>query len=227
MLIDHGTFTAYSPARPVEPDPETNPPQTWTAAERLLAERIDAKGLFLRNGAGLDWYAGIADMGPTGRVFAVLREDTVISVSDDPSTLFPVDCRLVETDAAAQPGWRFVDGALADPATIPPSIDDLRAYAAERRWARETGGITVGGIAVPTDDRAKVLLMSAAGTMADGDTAPFVSGSTSAMLTGAQFKALYAALVAHTQDCFARQTAALAAIEAGTATTRTQIDAYY
>ena len=38
----------------------------------------------------------------------------------------------------------------------------LRAYAADKRWRVEVGGITINGVSVPTDDRAKLLLFGAA-----------------------------------------------------------------
>jgi hypothetical protein len=104
--------------------------------------------------------------------------------------------------------------------------DDLKAYAANRRWLTEVGGIEVPGIGqVPTDDRAKMLIMGAAGTLSAEDTASYVSGNTSILLTGTQFRALHAAVVGHVQACFAMQTQVLAAIEAGTITSRAQIDA--
>lgn len=126
----------------------------------------------------------------------------------------------------AQIGWRRQFGDLIDPSpTPPPDTASLKRYAADKRWRVETGGIVIGGIAVPTDDRAKVLLMGAASMMADTDTAPYVAGAVAVTLTGIQFKAFYAALTAHVQAAFAAQTAVLGAIDAGTITTFGQIDA--
>ena len=101
----------------------------------------------------------------------------------------------------------------------------LTAYLAEKRWNVETGSITVNGLPVPTDDRAKLLLLGASTSMADEDTAPFVTSAGAVSLTGAQFKALYAAITAHVQACFAVQQSALAAIGNGSITTPAQIDA--
>lgn len=145
---------------------------------------------------------------------------------------------LLELGASRVEEVRDGDGALTGYAVSPP-VDlagypaalaaargrRLAAYAADKRWRVETGGIVVGDVAVPTDDRAKVLLMGAASMMADADTAPYVSGAVSVTLTGAQFKALYAALTAHVQAAFATQTAVLAGIAAGTITTTAEIDA--
>lgn len=107
----------------------------------------------------------------------------------------------------------------------PASADDLKAFAADKRWRVETGGIVRMGLTVPTDDRAKLLLLGASSEMADEDTAPFNVGTASVVINGAQFKALYGAVVAHVQACMARQTEIMAAIDAGTITTTAQIEA--
>src|SRR4051812_22845361 len=67
------------------------------------------------------------------------------------------------------------DGMTApDPAPAPPAVD-LRAYASSKRWEVEIRGITVQGLSVPTDDRAKLLILGAAQTLGDSDEAPFVN----------------------------------------------------
>lgn len=38
---------------------------------------------------------------------------------------------------------------------------DLPAYATQKRWERETGGINVGGAVIATDDRSKVMISGA------------------------------------------------------------------
>jgi hypothetical protein len=119
----------------------------------------------------------------------------------------------------------LAEGGVIGPYVEPaPTKDELMAHAAEIRWQRETGGITVNGIPVPTDDRAKLLIKGAADDMADADTANYISGSTSVPLTGAQFKALNSAVIAHVAACFAVQAAVMADIEAGTITTKAEIE---
>lgn len=102
----------------------------------------------------------------------------------------------------------------------------LLAYAANKRWSIEVGGMSFAGMNVPTDDRAKLLLMGAAGSMADTDTASFIVGSTAVNLTGAQFKAIYAAIVNRVQVLFAKQTLVIEDINNGIITTTNQIDAF-
>jgi hypothetical protein len=116
-------------------------------------------------------------------------------------------------------------GGVIEPYVEPDATkDELKTYAADVRWKKETGGTTVGGIPIPTDDRAKVLLLGAATSMAPTDTAKFIVGNTSVDLTGAQFAALYAGLVAHVQSCFETQGAVMTEIDAGTITTTAEID---
>ena len=122
-------------------------------------------------------------------------------------------------DASSQDIADTIDRALSSYAGVPPTpspdvpltpeaqIAALKAYAAAKRYSIEQGGISVGGLSVPTTDRAKLLIFGAASTLADDASADFVVGSTVTPLTGAQFKALHAAIVAHVQGCFAAQAA--------------------
>lgn len=114
---------------------------------------------------------------------------------------------------------------IAASAPLPLTANDLKAYAADKRWRVETGGIVRMGLTVPTDDRAKLLLLGASSGMGDDETAPFNVGTGSVVINGAQFKALYAAVFAHVQACMARQTEIMAVIDAGTITTTAQIEA--
>lgn len=272
MLIDHGTFTQYTPAtptipaaptspatpeRPAHPGVEATPEQiaahqaalgawnaanqtalhawnaardAWrdsTAADRRLTAQIEADSLFCRNAADVDWYA-IAHATPAaGRHFALIRNGVAVAVDPDPSRLWPLEMQVVEVDFAPQPGWRLVNGDLVDPATIAPTKSELAAYAGEVAWRTEIAGKTILGIPVKWDERSKVLLMGAAGTLADEATAPYVSGSLVVQLTGAQFKSIYAAMVAHTQACFVKRAEVLGQIEAETITTKAQVDAAF
>lgn len=97
----------------------------------------------------------------------------------------------------------------------------LVAYALDKRWRVETGGLTLGGVRVQTDDRAKLLLLGAAQSMADGSSAPLMIGGVNyGSKTKVEFQAINAAVVAHVQATFPR----LAAIESGEITTTAQIE---
>lgn len=130
------------------------------------------------------------------------------------------------------------DAALAQVADLQAHVEALRnpptpamtlpEYAAKARWEKEVGGIMVSGIPVPTDDRAKLLILGAAQTLEDADEAPFIAGGVNyGMLTGAQFRGLSQAIVAHVQATFATLATVLAGIAAETITTRAEVDAAF
>tara|TARA_R110000868_G_scaffold270726_2_gene530172 strand:+ start:10422 stop:10934 length:513 start_codon:yes stop_codon:yes gene_type:complete len=119
----------------------------------------------------------------------------------------------------------LAEGGTIDPYVAPiPTKSDLIAYAADKRWQVETGGISVYGIPIPTDDRAKLLIKGKADDMADADAAPYVLSSVNAMLTGLQFKAINSAVIAHVTACFGIQSSVMAEIDSDTITTKSQID---
>lgn len=104
----------------------------------------------------------------------------------------------------------------------------LSAYASDKRWRKEIGGFNFNGITVPTDDRAKLLLMGAAGGMEDGSSAPLIVGGVNyGTMTKAQFQAINSALTDHVQATFPLLAGAISAINAGTITTVEQIDEHF
>ena len=101
----------------------------------------------------------------------------------------------------------------------------LIAWALDRRWRKEVGGVTVNGILVPTDDRAKLLLLGAAQSMADGSSAPLVvAGVNYGLMSKAQFQAINDAVVAHVQATFPVLASVIAGINDGTITSTTEIE---
>lgn len=111
------------------------------------------------------------------------------------------------------------------------TIAALKAYAALKRWKVETGGVAVEiapgvSVSVPTDDRAKLLILGAAQTLAPEAVSPLVIGGVVyGTLTGAHFQALNSAVVAHVQATFPVLAGVLSAIDAGQITTTAGIDA--
>lgn len=102
----------------------------------------------------------------------------------------------------------------------------LKLYTANKRWTIETGGMNFNGINIPTDDRAKLLLMGAANFLGDSDTAPFVVSGQAVNLTGAQFKAIYDAMVSRVQSLFREQADIGSKIDDGTFTSIEEINQY-
>ena len=127
-----------------------------------------------------------------------------------------------------QPGIATEQVGATDPqlmAFLNPPVD-LMAYAALKRWQVETRGTMFNGILVPTDDRAKLLLLGASSGMADGSSAPLIVGNINyGMMTKAQFQAASSAVIAHVQATFPVLASAISGINASTITTTAQIDA--
>lgn len=133
----------------------------------------------------------------------------------------------------AEEGWTSDDGYLLVAWTPPepePEPVDLVAYAAEKRWQRETGGFPFGGFHIATDDRSKLMLIGARAA-ADAN----IEFTTSWKMPGGIFVALNAptilaisdAVLAHVAACFAIEEQVLTAIAAGTITTPAEIDAAF
>ncbi|HRD79047.1 MAG TPA: DUF4376 domain-containing protein [Hyphomicrobiaceae bacterium] len=102
----------------------------------------------------------------------------------------------------------------------------LKAYAADKRWRIEIGGIVVNGAPVPTDDRAKALLTGAAASMTSTETTKVKVGGAFVDMTGTQVKALRDAVADHVQACFQAEADVVAEIDAGTITTLAEVDAF-
>lgn len=86
------------------------------------------------------------------------------------------------------------------------TASDLIAYAAAARWRKETGGITVSGIQVATDDRSKQMIMGAriAADADPGFTTPWVAADGSIhTVDAAAVIAISNAVLAHVAACFA------------------------
>lgn len=121
------------------------------------------------------------------------------------------------------------DGAgFTPPPPPPPAPADLLAYAADKRWRVETGGIMVADIPVATDDRSKLLVLGAArlAYASEAFTTPFKAADGSLhTLTAAQVIAISDAGSAHVQATFETFAAVAEQIEAGAITTFAAVDA--
>lgn len=101
-------------------------------------------------------------------------------------------------------------------APVPYPVD-LLALAADLRWRREVGGITVAGLAVATDDRSK-LMLSGARIAAMADPAYATRWKTPAGwvdLDASTIIALSDAVQAHVAACFALEAHVAEQIENG------------
>jgi hypothetical protein len=106
----------------------------------------------------------------------------------------------------------------------------LKAHAASARYNKETGGFAVGGVTYPTD-RETQAKMAAAYALAQGN--PNIAfdwklpNGGFVALTAADVAAVATAVGVFVQQCFGAEASACIDIEAGTITTRAQIDARF
>jgi hypothetical protein len=115
----------------------------------------------------------------------------------------------------------------AEPASTP---DLLKVYAADLKWRKATGGVTVAGHSVASDDNAQSKIANAKTAFDNGTltgTIPFKTLGGFIDADAATVTAIYAALVAHVQASYAAEQAAAAAIDAGTAATFDAVDALF
>lgn len=127
-------------------------------------------------------------------------------------------------------GWVFDGEEFAPRPPPPPTGADLLAYAADARWRREVGGITVSGVPIATDDRSKVMIVGArVAAEADPGWSTIWHGADGQIypINAAAIIAISAAVEAHVNSGFATFAEVKADIEAGTITTRAEIDAAF
>jgi hypothetical protein len=107
---------------------------------------------------------------------------------------------------------------------------DLVAYAADKRWRVEVGGISVDGVPVATDDRSKVMVIGArvaAQASPDWTTVWHGADGQTYPLNAAAMIAISNAVEAHVNATFATFATVKAGIDAGEITTTAAIDAAF
>lgn len=106
----------------------------------------------------------------------------------------------------------------------------LVAYAADKRWQTEVGGIVIGGVPVSTDDRSKIMIMGArVAAAADAGWATVWHGADGQTypLNATQMVAISNAVEAHVNATFATFASVKADIDEGDITTLAEIDAAF
>lgn len=129
---------------------------------------------------------------------------------------------LTEEEYRATAGRQVQADASGLPVLVqaPAQVVDPRVLIAERRYLAETAGITVNGMALPTDRDSQALVTGAAlAAWMDQDYAcQWKTADGFVALAAQQIIALASAMRAHVQACFDREAALLDALAAGTYT---------
>ena len=123
------------------------------------------------------------------------------------------------------------DGTFAAPPEPAPSVAELLAYAAGRRYAVETGGLALNGAVIATDETSQAKIGNAYQLLQATGAArvEFKAQNGFVTLSAEQFKGLAIAVGLHVQACFAVEAEVEAAILASppTVTTRAQVEASF
>lgn len=141
----------------------------------------------------------------------------------------PAGSILVATEEAA-PGWGWDGENFSPPAILPPTKADLASYARDRRWQVEIAGITVGGVAIATDDRSKTMILGARlAAQSDPSWSTIWRGAdgNAYPVNAAAIVAISDAVQAHVNATFVALADVLAAIAAGTTATFAEVDAAF
>ncbi|MDF3056813.1 MAG: hypothetical protein K0R17_1028 [Rariglobus sp.] len=126
---------------------------------------------------------------------------------------------LIGLPAVGEPSVENIEADIiaASQPNLPAIRVRLKASATERRWQVETAGISVGGVQVATDDRAKTLLTGAdrkARRDSGFSTRWKGEDGTWAEVNAATIIAIADAVFEHVNACFAREEELHAAIDA-------------
>lgn len=125
-------------------------------------------------------------------------------------------------------GWTVAEDEWSPPASDPEPAIDLYAYAANKRWRIETGGITVAGMAVATDRESQGLINGAYTYARDTPGVQISFKSPSGFVTMESETAIMVgrAVAEHVQACFAAESAVSTAIATGSFTTVEHIESW-
>jgi hypothetical protein len=167
-------------------------------------------------------------------VYALIDAQGVITnriVLDDPADFAPPDgLSLVAGAEGFAIGGSIVGGAYTPPPAPSAPPVDLTAYAMSARWKKETGGISVGGVPISTDDRSKLMIVGArVAADADANWSTVWQGAdgNAYPLNAVQMVAISNAVQAHVANCFAIFASVAASIDNHSITAPAQIDAAF
>ncbi len=134
---------------------------------------------------------------------------------------------LLSCNHEVMQGWTYDGEEFAAPLAPPITKDDLIAHAADKRYAVETGGIVINGMAIMTDRQSQSLITGAYSYVKENPdiTVRFKTMTGFVELTAPQMANIANTVAAHVQANFATEAVVAAEINAGTTTTFEGIDA--
>ena len=137
--------------------------------------------------------------------------------------------QLVECPAGTLAGAAYDGKAFSARKMLLPSVD-LAAYAANARWSRREGGMTVGGIAIRTDAVTRSELVHFVEMCREKSSFTVdwkMADGTFLTLTQSAATGFMSAIAQFTGSCFAAEKSVLADIASGKITAPAQIDAIF
>ena len=142
MVINHGTFSVYTPAAPVQPEAGTAPAR--------LADRMQHTSLFAKRADGTDWYEFTSALPKLG-TFGLVAGGKVISVSTDPTAFGIHDgATLLHSPNQIIAGWLWDGQTLRPPEAKPLSGDDV-----DKERDRRMATFVFQGVAYDFDDASR------------------------------------------------------------------------
>lgn len=167
-------------------------------------------------------YARIQD----GRVAEIIDLPEGVTVDDAFHPDVAAALQGVSEDVEA--GWTFADGEFTAPVPIEPEPADLAAYAAQRRWEVETGGVEVAGNTVATDRESQALINGAFNLVnAMPQPIQFKAAGGFVTLAPEDVVGIAIAVGQHVQACFAKEAEVLAGIDDGSISSVADVDAAF
>ncbi|WP_271025000.1 DUF4376 domain-containing protein [Rhizobium sp. RCAM05973] len=162
-----------------------------------------------------------------GTVFEIIQfPDGVTPAQALPASL-ATDCYPCANDVGQ--GWTYSKGNFAAPIPAVPSVADLTAYAATKRYALETGGFTYDGHPISTDrdSQGKIGNVALAANIVGSSFSTSFKCSDGSFFTLNHDGAIEMATAVMTfiSACFDTEATVALAIAAGTISTIAQIDA--
>lgn len=146
---------------------------------------------------------------------------------------------FVPIDSDSYKSWRE---KIGNSPTLIKSLEELKevfvanypagsldTYTAAKRYERETGGITIAGATIATDDRSK-LMITGARIKAESDSSFTTTWKTRdgrISLDAPTIINISNAVLSHVNECFELEDRILTAIEDGGITSRDQIDTLF